>query len=101
MGAVYGIICDNKFSGTVITSFGKKHRRAAEIGQRSGEVGKRINVNTLDACLGFCDQYDMSLCLGSDYQGGTCMNYAAFFGTIPAVGRMAFVRLTSGTVMPM
>ncbi|KAI5365344.1 hypothetical protein Slin14017_G052340 [Septoria linicola] len=92
-GAIYGVTCDHRFSGTVITSFGK--HRARDM------MGKRYNSGTLDACLGFCDHYDGMSCIGNDFRDGECANYAAVFGTIAEVGKLALWRQSDGNAVGM
>ena len=67
-GVTYGVLCDTRFSGIVITNSGKKYlmereedfKRIAEEEKYAG-VKKRDYAGTFDNCVGFCDTYESSV----------------------------------------
>ncbi|KAK1810125.1 hypothetical protein LTR12_015521 [Friedmanniomyces endolithicus] len=99
-GDSYGVLCDTRFSGTVITNSGKmkmkeKMRiRGQNMGEEQAELEKRDYTGTFDGCADFCDSYDdpSSPCTGVAYQGGYCMAYDTITGTFAQVGGIAAVR---------
>lgn len=80
---VYGVLCNTRFSGEVITNSGKRMLM---------DKSKRDYSGTFDNCVGFCDTYSKGQCLGVNYQGGYCMSYASITGTFNAVGEIAAIR---------
>ncbi|KAK0940405.1 hypothetical protein LTR29_007993 [Friedmanniomyces endolithicus] len=99
-GDSYGVLCDTRFSGTVITNSGKmkmkeKMRiRGQNMGEEQAELEKRDYTGTFDGCADFCDSYDdpSAPCTGVAYQGGYCMAYDTITGTFAQVGGIAAVR---------
>lgn len=102
MGAIYGVVCGMRFSGSVITSFGRMEKRGGEVeldagagdGEKRHSMRKRAYYSTLDYCLQSCDQYNSTLCVGADFQGGNCMAFSNIFGTLATEGKLALVRLS-------
>lgn len=84
-GFVYGVLCNTRFGGTIITSAGKHKMEKAR-------KDKRAYTGTLDSCLGFCDMYSTKLCKGADFSNGFCHYYAVISGTIDTPGEVALVR---------
>ena len=64
----YGVLCNTRFSGVVITNSGKKYllereedfKRIAEEETYAG-VKKRDYAGTFDNCAGFCDTYESNV----------------------------------------
>ena len=93
-----------RFSGSVITSFGRKMERDEAERSEEGEMvvqktnlsrkHRRAYYSTLDYCLQSCDQYNSTLCVGADFQGGNCMAFSNIFGTLATEGKVALVRLS-------
>lgn len=84
-GATYGVLCNTRFGGTIITNDGKRHL------ERSKKE-KRNYTGSLDSCLGFCDMYSAKMCKGADFKHGFCHYYAVISGTIDSPGEVALVR---------
>lgn len=83
--ATYGVLCDTRFSGTIIVSSGKHKEKAKK--------QRRHYAGTLDNCSGFCDMFSAANCVGLDYgQDGFCLSYAEIFGTLESPGEVALVR---------
>ncbi|CAK3834566.1 Hypothetical predicted protein [Lecanosticta acicola] len=97
-GATYGVLCDQRFSGTIITSSGKHKMEKMMVPQEEegeGEdavLAKRNYAGTLAICLDFCEQYTAQRCVGVDYTGGYCKAYSNILGTLSAGGQIAMVR---------
>ena len=92
-----------RFSGSVITSFGRKMERSDKrdaednaelVVMEKRSMRKRAYYSTLDYCLQSCDQYNSTLCVGADFQGGNCMAFSNIFGTLATEGKVALVRLS-------
>ncbi|TKA68203.1 hypothetical protein B0A55_09373 [Friedmanniomyces simplex] len=101
-GDVYGVLCDTRFSGTVITNSGKKEKakkgrmiRGQSMDAES-ELDKRDFTGTFDGCADFCNSYDdlSAPCTGVAYQGGYCMVFDTITGTFAQAGGIAAVRQT-------
>lgn len=67
-GVSYGILCDTRFSGIVITTSGKKFllereedMKQLEVEEMYGAKEKRDYAGTFDNCAGFCDTYDKAV----------------------------------------
>ncbi|KAK0251460.1 hypothetical protein LTR91_016246 [Friedmanniomyces endolithicus] len=101
-GDSYGVLCDTRFSGTVITNSGKARLRmrgqGAVVGAaeevEEGGLGKRDFTGSFDGCADFCDSYDdpSAPCTGVAFQGGYCMAFDTITGTFAQVGGIAAVR---------
>ncbi|KAK5125495.1 hypothetical protein LTR85_000606 [Meristemomyces frigidus] len=97
-GVTYGIICDTRFSGIVITNSGKKFllERDEDLkyieAEMHAEKEKRDFTGTFDNCAGFCDTYDVNSCGGVAFEGGYCMAYDTVTGTFSSVSGLAALR---------
>jgi len=119
MGASYGILCDTRFIGIIITTSGKKHKRADQeeerdleeaalaansLGEREAEaeaerllqdreIDARTFTGTFDGCADACDMVDG--CLGMSFNAGfkgNCQSLASIDGSFPAVGEVAAIK---------
>lgn len=100
MGGVYGILCDTRWSGIVITTSGKQKRideasvaeerealeAAAALVERAeagagqevklgeihaeAELEARTYTGTFDGCTSYCDMFDKNTCVGVSYNNG-------------------------------
>lgn len=85
MESTYGVLCDTRFSGTIIVSSGKHKEKSRK--------ERRNYAGSLDNCSGFCDMFSAANCVGVDYgSDGFCMAYAEIFGTLESEGEVALVR---------
>jgi hypothetical protein len=98
-GIRYGVLCGYRFSGNVITNFGRKkflldRDNGGGKNMRRRMLEERDYVGTFEYCSEFCDVYsDLSAyCMGVGYHGGYCMAYDNITGTFPQVGGIAAVR---------
>lgn len=115
MGMPYGVLCDTRFAGIIITTSGKRKRSAEDAEQRDlheaallderggddmmledRELGARTYTGTFDGCVSHCDEFDVSNCLGVSFNAGfagNCQSLASIDGSFPAPGDVAAVRL--------
>ncbi|KAK5706587.1 hypothetical protein LTR97_001577 [Elasticomyces elasticus] len=104
-GTEYGVLCNARLSGTVITVSGKKllmerHRGRTEEAKAAAELDKRVFTATFDNCGDYCDNYDdpNAPCIGISYHDGQCMAYAEITGSFAQTGNIAAIRkLGTGT----
>ncbi|KAK5723256.1 hypothetical protein LTR15_004953 [Elasticomyces elasticus] len=104
-GTEYGVLCNARLSGTVITVSGKKllmerHRGRTEEAKAVAELDKRVFTATFDNCGDYCDNYDdpNAPCIGISYHDGQCLAYAEITGSFAQTGNIAAVRkLGTGT----
>ena len=75
---VYGILCNTRFSGTVITTSGKLAVKE-----------KRAYTGSFEGCTEFCDAYNKTECTGVAYADGECMAYDTITGTFSDPGLAA------------
>ncbi|KAK3071362.1 hypothetical protein LTR53_008767 [Teratosphaeriaceae sp. CCFEE 6253] len=97
-GDMYGVLCNTRFSGTVITNSGKLRLRERDPSDVEEELGKRAYSGTFDNCADFCDSYDdpSAPCTGVAYHNGYCMSYDTITGTFTQAGGIAAVRQVAG-----
>ncbi|KAI6914649.1 hypothetical protein KC318_g1864 [Hortaea werneckii] len=101
----YGVLCNTRFSGIVITTSGKKYLMEREedlerikledmyMGTAEGTVvEKRDFQGNFTNCAGFCDGYPADVCVGVYYEGGWCMAYSSVSGTFSSPYGMAALR---------
>ncbi|OQO04774.1 hypothetical protein B0A48_09698 [Cryoendolithus antarcticus] len=118
MGVTWGVLCDTRLSGIVITTSGR-HKRvdterdldevmpaAAGLGGRSAEgleereltdreLTQRTYTGSFGGCTGYCGMFEKSYCVGVAYNvgfNGNCMSYDVVDGTFPAPGGIAAMR---------
>jgi hypothetical protein len=98
-GITYGVLCDTRFSGIVITNSGKKERMVKKMMEREMEeemvVEKRDITGTFNNCADFCNAYndeDATPCMGVAFDGGYCMAYDTITGTFGMEGEIAALR---------
>ncbi|GAB1742741.1 hypothetical protein NU219Hw_g8453t1 [Hortaea werneckii] len=100
----YGVLCNTRFSGIVITTSGKKYLmereedleriKLEEMYMAAGgtTVEKRDFQGNFTNCAGFCDGYPADVCVGVYYEGGWCMAYSSVSGTFNSPYGMAALR---------
>lgn len=115
----YGVLCDTRFAGIIITTSGKRKRKrsdgqeaaeqqrglqeAALLDERDAallledrELGARTYTGSFDGCVSHCDEFDVSNCLGVSFNAGfagNCQSLASIDGSFRAPGEVAAVRL--------
>jgi hypothetical protein len=118
MGMSYGILCDTRFIGNIITTSGK-HKRGEEVrdleeaalaasslGAREveaeaeadmsledREINARTFTKTFVGCTDACDMVDG--CVGMTFNAGfagNCQSLSSIEGSFPAVGLVAAVK---------
>jgi hypothetical protein len=109
MGTSYGVLCDTRFIGNIITTSGK-HKRvdqerdleeaalaANSLGQREAEAEAEIDARTftgtLEGCADACDMVDG--CVGMSFNAGfagNCQSLSSIEGSFPAVGEVAAIK---------
>ena len=116
MGTSYGILCDTRFIGNIITTSGKRKRdeeardleeaalAASSLGERDAEaeadmsledreINARTFTRTFAGCTDACDMLDS--CVGMRFNAGfagNCQSLSSISGSFPAVGEVAAVR---------
>ena len=116
MGTSYGILCDTRFIGNIITTSGK-HKRGEEardleeaalaaspLGAREAEaeadvsledreINARTFTRTFEGCADACDMVDG--CMGMSFNAGfagNCQSLSSIEGSFPAVGEVAAIK---------
>ena len=103
MGGVYGVLCDARWSGIVITTSGKTKRIDRQSAEREeqeslaaaalladrvesglklgvrdaaaeAELEARTFTGTFDGCATYCDMFDKKACVGVSYNNGFAGN---------------------------
>lgn len=122
IGGVYGIICDVRWSGIVITASGKQkrvdkasvaqeerealaaaaalvERAEMNVGERDAEavaeLAARTYTGTFDGCTSYCDMFDKNTCVGVSYNNGfagNCWSMDQISGSFSAPGQIAAIR---------
>lgn len=117
-GSLWGIICDARLSGLVITTSGK-HKEARRVDSESSfneaaleleeraeaategrEVEKRTYTGSFAGCADYCDMTSTVLCVGVSYNSGyngNCMAYDVIDGQFAAPGNIAAIRVSAGS----
>lgn len=116
MGNSYGVLCDTRFVGIIITTSGKRKRAdeerdlheaalaASSLGEREAEaeadvsledheINARTFTRTFDGCADACDMVDG--CVGMSFNAGfagNCQSLAAIEGSFAAAGEVAAVK---------
>jgi hypothetical protein len=113
MGTSYGILCDTRFIGNIITTSGKRKRvdqerdleeaalAANSLGEREAEadaeaeaeINARTFTRTFDGCADACDMVDG--CVGMSFNAGfegNCQSLSTIEGSFPAVGEVAAIK---------
>lgn len=109
MGISYGVLCDTRFIGNIITTSGKRKRvdqerdleeaalAANSLGEREAEAEAEINARTFtrtfDGCADACDM--VNGCVGMSFNAGfegNCQSLSSIEGSFPAVGEVAAVK---------
>ena len=90
LGDTYGVLCDTRLSGLVITTAGKK--MAVRNEEDVAELEKRALTANFDGCGAYCGNYDRDVCKGMSYERGVCMSYNQITGSFSAPGAIAAVR---------
>ncbi|KAM0714314.1 hypothetical protein Q7P37_010101 [Cladosporium fusiforme] len=116
MGKSYGVLCDTRFIGIVITTSGKHKREdegrdleeaalaASSLGEREvegslledRELDARTYTRTFNGCADYCDMFAVDSCLGFRFNAGfdgNCQALASITGSFRAIGEIAAVRL--------
>lgn len=116
MGNSYGVLCDTRFSGIIITTSGKHKREdegrdleeaalaASSLGEREAEsalledreLDARAYTRTFNGCADYCDMFAIDSCLGVSFNAGfegNCQALASITGSFNAPGEIAAVRL--------
>lgn len=108
LGDIYGVLCDVRFSGVVITTSGKKllkEREGAELERRhigdvkvaerdesDQSVEKRSYAGSFNICAMSCGAFNRTLCPGLVYEDGYCMAYDKIQGSFNSPGFIAALR---------
>jgi hypothetical protein len=108
MGSIWGIICNARLSGLVITASGKRKRLDSqedldamvleERDAAAGELEERTYTGTFDGCAGYCDMASISDCEGVSFNvgyGRNCMAYDVVDGQFAAEGGIAALRIAA------
>lgn len=118
MGISYGVLCDTRFIGNIITTSGKRKRvdqerdleeaalAANSLGEREAEaeaeadmsledreINARTFTRTFDGCADACDM--VNGCVGMSFNAGfegNCQSLSSIEGSFPAVGEVAAVK---------
>jgi hypothetical protein len=117
MGTSYGVLCDTRFVGNIITTSGKHKRTddeerdleeaalaASSLGEREAEAEAEVSLEdrevtartftrTFDGCADACDMLDG--CVGMGFNAGfagNCQSMSVIEGSFPAVGEVAAIK---------
>lgn len=112
MGNSYGVLCDTRFIGNIITTSGKRDlaegrreegrdlEEAALLGSREAEaeadpndINARTFTRTFDGCADACDMVEG--CVGMSFNAGfagNCQSLSAIMGSFEAVGEVAAIK---------
>lgn len=118
MGNSYGVLCDTRFSGNIITTSGKRKREdetrdlheaalaASSLGEREAEMQEallegreldaRTYTRTFNGCADYCDMFEVDSCVGVSFNAGfegNCQALSSIEGSFDAPGEIAAVRL--------
>jgi hypothetical protein len=112
MGTSYGVLCDTRFIGNIITTSGKHKRTddeerdleeaalaASSLGEREAEAEADVSTftRTFDGCADACDMVDG--CVGMSFNAGfagNCQSMSVIEGSFPAVGEVAAIKQIAG-----